>query len=95
LGVYGEQKGISMRIIVLAFVLGLSHPVVAGQAMSYPVPVPQECAQLAERAHVPALIQNRYQALKAEYKLSRLSKADPMVAQCREAVSRLKAAPKS
>jgi hypothetical protein len=84
-----------MRILIAAFVFGLSHPVAAEPAVSYPIPVPQECAQLAEREHVPSLIQNRYQALKAEYKLSRLSKADPLVAQCREAVNRLKAASKS
>jgi hypothetical protein len=47
--------------------------------------------QLAEREHVPTIIENRYQALKAEYKLHRLSKADPLVAQCRDAVDRQKA----
>ena len=44
---------------------------------------------------MPVVIQNRYQALKAEYKLARLSKVDPMVAQCKNAVERLKAASKS
>jgi hypothetical protein len=84
-----------MRILITAFVLGLSQPAAAELAISYPVPVPQECAQLAEREHVPVVIENRYQALKAEYKLARLSNADPIVAQCKEAVARLKAASKS
>jgi hypothetical protein len=44
---------------------------------------------------VSVLIANRYQTLKAEYKLSRLRRADPMVAQCKDAVERLKAASKS
>jgi hypothetical protein len=67
----------------------------AKSAISYPVSVPQECAQLAVREHVSLVIENRYQALKAEYKLVRLSKTDPLVAQCKEAVERLKAASKS
>jgi hypothetical protein len=84
-----------MRILIAAFILGVSQPVAAEPAISYPVPVPQECAQLAEREHVPTMIENRYQALKAGYKLARLSNADPIVAQCKEAVARLKAASKS
>jgi hypothetical protein len=84
-----------MRILIAAFVLGLSQPAIGEPAVTYPVSVPQECVQLAEREHVSVVIENRYQALKAEYKLARLSKADPMVAQCREAVDRLRAASKS
>jgi hypothetical protein len=84
-----------MRILIAAFVLGLSQHAIAEPAVTYPVSVPQECVQLAEREHVSVVIENRYQALKAEYKLARLSKADPMVAQCREAVDRLRAASKS
>jgi hypothetical protein len=84
-----------MRILIAAFVLGLSQSVAAEPAISYPVSVPQECAQLAVREHVSLVIENRYQALKAKYKLARLSKGDPMVAQCKEAVERLRAASKS
>jgi hypothetical protein len=84
-----------MRILIAAFVLGLSQPAAAAEpAISYPVPVPQECAQLAVREHVSLVIENRYQALKAGYKLARLSRADPLVTQCKEAVARLKAASK-
>jgi hypothetical protein len=84
-----------MRVLIGAVLLTFSTPLAAKPAVSYPVQVPQECAQLAEREHVPVVIENRYQALKAEYRLARLSKADPMVAQCKEAVERLKAASKS
>jgi hypothetical protein len=83
-----------MRILTAALVVGLSQPA-AAQAITYPISIPQECTQLAEREHVSSVIENRYQALKAEYKLGRLSKVDPLVAQCREAVERLKAASKS
>jgi hypothetical protein len=51
--------------------------------------------ELAEREHVPVMIENRYQALKAQYKMARLSKSDPLVAPCRNAVKRLKGAAKS
>jgi hypothetical protein len=90
-----RPRGIPMRILIAAFVLSLSQPLAAEPAIVYPVSIPQECVQLAEREHVSVLIANRYQALKAEYKLSRLSRADPMVAQCKDAVVRLKAASKS
>jgi hypothetical protein len=84
-----------MRILIAAFVLSLSRPLAAEPAIVYPVSFPQECVQLADREHASSVIANRYQALKAEYKLSRLSKTDPMVTQCRDAVERLKAASKS
>jgi hypothetical protein len=81
-----------MRILVVA---GLLCSPQFAVAPSYPVSVPQECVPLALREHVGLTIENRYQALKAEYKLARLNKADPMVAQCRDAVDRLKAAIRS
>jgi hypothetical protein len=90
-----KVMGTLMRVLTGAVLLTLSTPLAAEPAISYPVQVPQECAQLAEREHVPVVIANRYQALKAEYKLARLSRTDPMVAQCKEAVERLKAASKS
>jgi hypothetical protein len=76
-------------------VLSLSSSVAANSPITYPVSIPLECAQLAEREHVPAVITNRYQALKAHYKLARLNKADLLVVQCKEAVERLKAGAKS
>jgi hypothetical protein len=79
-----------MRILMVAAIMLVSGRLTA-KTVNYPVPVPSECMQLAEREHVPTMIENRYQALKAEYKLRRLSKADPMVAQCRDAVDRQKA----
>jgi hypothetical protein len=60
----------------------LAAPAAAEQRISFPVTVPLECAQLAEREHVPLVIENRVQALKAKYKLSRLNDAEPLVAQC-------------
>jgi hypothetical protein len=84
-----------MRSLIAAFIVSLSQPLAAEPALVYPVSVPQECIQLAEREHVSVVIANRYQALKAEYKLGRLNRTDPIVAQCKDAVERLKAASKS
>ncbi|GAC1423030.1 MAG: hypothetical protein NVSMB6_24390 [Burkholderiaceae bacterium] len=83
-----------MRLLVAAAFLGLAPPSSAA-TVTYPVSVPPECVELAQREHVPVVIENRYQALRAEYKLARLSNSDPMVAQCKEAVKRLKASAKS
>jgi hypothetical protein len=83
-----------MRVSLGLFIASLAVPAVA-ETVTYPVPIPTECVPLAEREHVPNVIANKYQALKAEYKLARLNRADPLVAQCKEAVERLKAAAKS
>jgi hypothetical protein len=83
-----------MRLLAIAVLLTITSPLAAA-TVSYPVSVPPECAQLAEREHVPVMIENRYQALKAEYKLARLDNSDPLVAQCKDAVKRLKAGAKS
>jgi hypothetical protein len=54
----------------------------------FPITVPVECQELAQREGVPIVISNRYEATKAGVKLARLREADPMVRECREAVAR-------
>jgi hypothetical protein len=54
----------------------------------YPIAVPGECYELAQREGVPVVISNRYEAAKAKVKLARLHDADPNVHECREAVNR-------
>jgi hypothetical protein len=54
----------------------------------YPISVPGECYELAQREGVPAVISNRYEAAKAKVKLARLRDTDPMVHECRQAVNR-------
>jgi hypothetical protein len=54
----------------------------------YPIGVPGECYELAQREGVPVVISNRYEAAKAKIKLARLHDADPNVHECREAVNR-------
>jgi hypothetical protein len=79
-----------MRLIFCVLVLSVCGPL-AAKSITYPVSVPMECMELAQREHVPTMIESRMQGLKAEYKLNRLNKSDPLVVQCRDAVARLKA----
>ena len=58
----------------------------------FPVSIPEECVELANREGVPTVIENKYQAAKAKLKLYRLSNRDPMVRDCKQAVERQKAA---
>jgi hypothetical protein len=80
-----------MRRLTAALVL-FATPASAAEGIKYPVSIPQECFELAQREGVPTMIQNRYQALKARYKLARLNDKDPMVRDCRAAVSRARQA---
>jgi len=67
-------------------------PALAQQTIAFPVSAPPECTELAQCENVPTLIENKYQAALARIKLARLSGAEPIVAQCKQAVERLKAA---
>jgi hypothetical protein len=76
-----------MRLITAALALVVTTPV-AAEMPKFPVSIPQECFELAQREGVPTLIENKYQATKAKFKLARLSKGDPLVRECRAAVHR-------
>ena len=58
------------------------------EKVQYPIAIPQECVALAQREGEPLVIESRVQAIRARYKLARLSGKDPLVLQCREAVER-------
>jgi hypothetical protein len=81
-----------MRFLAVALALIISAPAMAEVTLRFPVSIPQECVELAQREHVPILITSRYEATKAKIKLYRLSNSDPMVIECKQAVGRLKAA---
>jgi hypothetical protein len=74
----------------LALVLA-SSAASAGTA-SFPIYVPQECVELAQREGGHIVIENRVQAAKAKYKLYRLKANDPLVRDCRDAVQRAQTA---
>ena len=59
----------------------------AGEAIRYPVAIPQGCFPLAQREGYPTLIANRWEGLKARAKLARLKNSDPLVLQCKDAVA--------
>lgn len=76
-----------MRIFVILLAVVVSAPAMAAD-VAYPLTIPQECFELAQRDGVDTVMSDRYQAAKAKYKLARLSGRDPMVQECREAVKR-------
>lgn len=84
---------IAVIAAVIFFVLLLVYPSrpSIGAEIQYPISVPSECVELAQRERVPLIIENRTQGVKARVKLWRLNKHDPLVKECREAVERLKA----
>ena len=70
-------------------------PITVASAMAkvtFPVSVPTECVELAQREGVPTVIHSRYEATKAKLKLARLSGRDPIVRECRAAVERARKA---
>ena len=80
-----------MRLMAAALAFAVTTPATAEVSM-FPVSIPQECVELAQREGVPVVMENRYQATKAKLKLARLSGRDPLVRECRSAVQRQQAA---
>jgi hypothetical protein len=80
--------GDEMRLIVVLLSLVASAPAMAEVAVMFPVSIPYECVELAQREGVPIVIENRYQATKAKIRLARMSNRDPLVRECRAAVKR-------
>ena len=81
-----------MRQLLTALAVFISSPVLAGVSVTFPVSIPLECVELAQREGVPIVIENKFQATKAKIKLARLSGRDPLVRECRAAVERQRAA---
>ena len=82
------------RFVFGAILIAMSA-VSAGPAMAesiFPISIPSECVELAQREGVPVMINSKYEAAKAKLKLARLSSRDPLVAQCRVAVERTRVA---
>jgi hypothetical protein len=76
----------------LTVMVVIAAPAMAEVAVTFPVSIPQECVELAQREGVPLIIENKYQAAKAKVKLARLNYRDPLVRQCRQAVEQRKIA---
>ena len=82
-----------MRIRITALALLICTPV-AAQSSRFPVTIPQECFELAQREGVSTVIENEYQATKAKLKLAQLKNSDHLVRECRAAVHRAQEAAK-
>ena len=82
-----------MRLMTAVLMFVLSTPAMA--EVVFPVSIPQECFELANREGVPTVIENKYQAAKAKLKLYRLSNRDPLVRECKHGVEQQKAAMQS
>lgn len=81
------------RALAVAFALLMGDATAMAEVtVTFPVSVPMECMELAQREGVPTVINNKYEAVKARLKLARLSGRDPMVHECREAVQRARRA---
>jgi hypothetical protein len=59
----------------------------AGEKIQYPVAIPGGCLALAQREGYPTEIANRWEGVKARAKLARMKNSDPLVLQCKDAVS--------
>ena len=81
-----------MEKLILALLVALFSSVPAMAKSIFPVSIPSECVELAQREGVPVMINSKYEAAKAKLKLARLSGRDPLVAQCRAAVERARVA---
>ena len=80
-----------MRLKTAALALLITTPV-AAESVQFPITIPQECFELAQREGVPTVIENRMQATKAKLKLAQMKNSDHLVRECRAAVHRARQA---
>ena len=81
---------LKFRALLVATACTVAAPAMA--EVTFPVTVPQECVELAQREGVSVVINSKYEATKAKLKLARLRDSDPMVHECRAAVERARRA---
>jgi hypothetical protein len=86
----GKMPGFKFCMILIALAEITSAPAMA--KVTFPVNVPQECVELAQREGVPVVINSKYEATTAKFKLARLRDRDPLVHECRAAVERARRA---
>ena len=75
-----------MRLSTAALALLITTPV-AAESVQFPITIPQECFELAQREGVPTVIENKMQAAKAKLKLAQMKNSDHLVRECRAATS--------
>jgi hypothetical protein len=77
-----------MRFRLAALALVIASPVAAAESVQFPMTIPQECFELAQREGVPTVLENKVQATKAKLKLASMRNSDHLVRECRAAVHR-------
>lgn len=75
-------------VIVVMFVFSSITGIHAAE-VQYPISIPSECVDLAERKGEPVMMQSKRQALKTKARLWTLPNRERGVADCRAAVRRL------
>jgi hypothetical protein len=82
----------SRALVALGLYLLIAVPCSASEAIQYPLAIPEGCNALAEREGYPTMIASRWEGLKARAKLARMKDSDPLVRQCKDAVTQAIAA---
>jgi hypothetical protein len=77
------------RLFTAALFTLAAAPSWAADDMTFPVSIPSECMALAQREHVPIVLENKVEAVRVKVKLARMKDSDPLVSQCKQAVVRL------
>ena len=85
-----------MRVLLTISAVFLSATLLGATAyaqssLPYPVTIPSECIELAQREGVPTVLRNDGQTKRARAKLAQLNDSDPQVRYCRGAVGRVMA----
>ena len=75
-------------LVLLVFSILSDHPLHAAESQ-YPVSIPSECVDLAQRRGEPLMIENKRQGLRAKAKLWLLPPREPGVRECVAAVRRM------
>lgn len=78
----------AMRITLALCTLLLTGVASSAEEMiHYPVAIPEGWMALAQREGYPTQIASRWEGVKARAKLARMKNSDPLVHQCKDAVS--------
>ena len=84
-----EILGILILAILLSIAVLIPFVTLARSAeIQYPVSIPSECVELAQRRGEPLMIENKRQGIRAKAKLYLLRPSEPGVKECVAAVRR-------
>ncbi len=70
-----------LAVLISVVVLFAFSSLVRAAEIQYPVAIPNECVELAQREGYPLVIENKMQSIRSRLKLASLSRRDPLVRQ--------------